>query len=421
MADRESSLSSSGNNAVYFKSQLGNPENSGFLELDERWRLYAGKGEDPYFYGPSLPGNSPVFYGRTQTLYQIYSMLQRPTNPACVSLLGERRFGKTSLLNQIYEKLSTVEGLITLYGDAQGWPQCTQEDFFKGVFQAICRVLPPSNHSMNKVVDYLGLREFIQTHASAYRFVLIIDEFEEMAGNENLDATFFSYLRHLGNTHDYRLGYLISSRMSLRDLLTKVEKKASAFDNIFLPPHILGLLTYREAERLIQEPLEKTLNGRSMKNPHTILQRIGEHPAMIQMTMSIFWENWNNKESISTDDVKRIEHGLRTHFKSLLSHRSVTEKKILIKLAAMKMVKRNAEYENLQQRGLISPKGHLFSMGFREQVLRNLPKGKKLEQILGEVNMDTERELNIFESLPNWMELANKVHKAFLSDKSVPA
>lgn len=85
-----------------FKAQLGRSENPGLLNQEGRLALIQ-PGRNPYVTGTALPGNSPVFFGRVQILHEILSVLRRPNKPGCVSLLGERRIGKSSLLNQIYQ------------------------------------------------------------------------------------------------------------------------------------------------------------------------------------------------------------------------------------------------------------------------------------------------------------------------------
>ena len=57
-----------------FKGQLGDASQPGLSTPEQRLsRLIVG--HNPYVTGPSLPGNSPVFFGREQALGEILGTL----------------------------------------------------------------------------------------------------------------------------------------------------------------------------------------------------------------------------------------------------------------------------------------------------------------------------------------------------------
>ncbi len=198
-----------------FKAQLGRSENLGLLNQEARLAQIR-PGRNPYLTGTALPGNSPVFFGRVQILREILSVLRRPDKPGCVSLLGERRIGKSSLLNQIYQALGQEPSLVSIHATAQNWNQTSQQNFFVQLQQAIARAIGYTIH--DQAQDYPGFRDFILALAKNhdYQFVLILDEFEVMASNPNFNADFFRNMRALGNEPEYRFGYLVSSRRPLK-------------------------------------------------------------------------------------------------------------------------------------------------------------------------------------------------------------
>ncbi len=375
---------------VRFDSQLGNPEKLGFLVHEKRWnQYYKKKGENPFYEAP-LQGNSPVFYGRADILRKICNNLQR-SQARFITLVGEKGFGKTSLLNQVYTKLSTAKGLITLYGRAKNWQNYTQQAFFKSIFHAICNTLPAQYHNKKEVVDFPYFQKFIREQALNYRFVVIVDDVEDMVErNKDIDAAFFSLLRSIANDSGFRLTYLFSSRLALDDLLSKEKiKNSSLFSLIFSSPYVLGLLTDDEAKRLIQEPLEKSLDIPAKElRVSSLLRDIGRHPAMIQMVMSISWENWNNSNDTPPDDYRRIEYDMEKYFKNLLDQRTKKELKVLKKLTEGK-IKRNTEYADLSWRGLITSEGYLFSKQFYKYTQGK--KGKSIKKTLDEINADIKR------------------------------
>jgi len=62
----------------------------------------------------ALPGNSPMFYGRVDELYSILGFLRHPDQSGNVSVVGERRIGKSSLLNQVCQALTVDANVITI-------------------------------------------------------------------------------------------------------------------------------------------------------------------------------------------------------------------------------------------------------------------------------------------------------------------
>ena len=86
--------------SINLTAQLGNSQTPGMLSKEQRLTQIQ-PGQNPYICGASLPGNSAVFYGRGYELGGTISVLDNPHKPGNVSILGERRIGKSSLLNQV--------------------------------------------------------------------------------------------------------------------------------------------------------------------------------------------------------------------------------------------------------------------------------------------------------------------------------
>ncbi|RKZ79849.1 MAG: hypothetical protein DRR19_24440 [Candidatus Parabeggiatoa sp. nov. 1] len=177
-----------------FTAQLGNPQNPGLLPKEQRLAQIK-PGQNPYICGAALQGNSAVFYGRGRELGGTLSVLRNPEKPGDVSILGERRIGKSSLLNQIYQALAAEPNIVAIYTTMPNWSIDSQATFFTQLHQAICNAL---KIQPNAVDNYASFR------AKGYRFVLMIDEFEKMTGNEYFDTQFFSNLRTLSNNGDYK-------------------------------------------------------------------------------------------------------------------------------------------------------------------------------------------------------------------------
>lgn len=111
-----------------FTAHLGNPANPGLKTLEQRLAQIR-PGENPYHSATALPADSPVFFGRRQEIHEICAELKK-SKPAHVSLMGERRMGKSSLLNQVIKALEKTDKLITITGNAQHWNQAGQPGAF---------------------------------------------------------------------------------------------------------------------------------------------------------------------------------------------------------------------------------------------------------------------------------------------------
>jgi len=97
-----------------FKAQLGRADHPGLASQTERLaRIVPGR--NPYVTGHSLPPDSPVFFGWERELAETLGVLRRPDKPGSVSVLGERRFGKSSFLNQVWQALAAEPDLVCIH------------------------------------------------------------------------------------------------------------------------------------------------------------------------------------------------------------------------------------------------------------------------------------------------------------------
>ncbi len=398
-----------------FKAQLGDGRRCGFLPLEQRLDSLQ-EGVNPYVPGTSLPGNSPLFFGRDMVLGQLLALYRRPGKPACVSLLGERRIGKSSLLNQLCQSLGAVPQLVTLYASAQNWNTGSRQNFYRQLHGALRSALPELPEA--PVEDYAALRDLIASLVPKYRFLLIIDEFEEMAGNPHFDGVFFSNLRALGDGADYHFGFLLASRRPLKELCHRYEIAASKFWNIFGTRKVLGLLEEGEAEGLVRLPVARTLPDLVGAEAEKLWrERIrpltGCHPAFIQMAALEFWDGLaGGFES----DAAQLELGLREHLLDLWYKRSPGECELLIKAAAGVALPAGHELTVLVVRGLLTGDGQPFSELFRQVIKESLPEGQGLDEAVEAVealDKGLDKAGKFMAHLERFASLAGKVYKAF--------
>jgi len=398
-----------------FTARLGQPGHPGFLDAQSRLaRLRPGV--NPYVTGTALPGNSPVFAGRKAALHQILSVLRAPAKPGCVSLLGERRIGKSSLLNQVYEALGKEPGLVAIHATAQNWNQNSQKQFYTGLHRAVAEALGLAD--LAAVADYPGLRNFIDglVREHNHRLVLILDEFESLAGNPNFDTDFFYNLRTLGERPEYRFGFLLSSRRPLKELCRDHDKiEASGFWNIFGTRPVLGLLGEQEAEWLAVEPFAAALGADKRAAAETFwrndAQRLtGRHPALIQMAMSSYCNAVDGEYPL---DALEIPMTLRDYLEDFWYGRGKEELAVLLRCAAGRIPEQPGYvFADLVQRGLITPVGEPFCGFFRQVISESLPKGKTLVQAAEDFEKGAERLAKLFEQMVKVAEAGGKIYTA---------
>ena len=400
-----------------FKAQLGRSDSPGFLPLTERLKSIL-PGQNPYVTGLPLPANSPLFFGHVQTLYEILSVLRRPDKPGCVSLLGERRIGKSSLLNQLYQALAREPGLVSIHATAQDWDQSSQKHFYTHLQRAISAAAGQAVPS--EATDYPSFCDFVHSLARDYRFMLIIDEFEEMAGNPNFDGDFFSNLCALASRPEYRFGYLVSSLRPLKELCRTHDIASSSFWNIFGSRHVLGLLSESGAQALVVEPLRRSLPSKRPPDwvyfwKNAIEPLTGRHPAFIQMGAAAYWNALGGE--YRGDRLLHITMGMRDYLKDLWDMRSQEERDILIRAAAGNKVPRGPVPDDLIQRGLLTPDGKPFSRLFGEVIADCLPKGKSLQEALEDLEKGAGLAAKLFKPILDLAEMAGKLRRAFKNPK----
>ncbi len=88
---------------------------------------------NPYRERKMIPIESDMFFGREKEMQKIEEMLSGD-RPQCVSIVGERRIGKSSLANRVFHKIkndktpepftSIVMGLMTIAKQRTGFFNC---------------------------------------------------------------------------------------------------------------------------------------------------------------------------------------------------------------------------------------------------------------------------------------------------------
>lgn len=248
------------------------------------------------------------FYGRRLEVSRIYSRIGAP-NPQSVSIVGDRRIGKSSLLNFIYHEdnrnkhLGDPENYVFVLMDLQEEPNDTVPDLIGSL---LGRVSETPGHSVSPVgTGYDALKRLArELQREGRKLIIILDEFELVTQNEAFDSAFYAFLRGLASNYD--IAFVTSSVRDLQEMCRVKAIANSPFFNIFSKIH-LGPLHKPEAMELIGEPSSEAGYPLS-EHVDAILSMSGLLPIFIQMACSAFFEYIQTGEKVtSEDDIGQVE------------------------------------------------------------------------------------------------------------------
>jgi len=267
----------------------------------------AGGNSNPFFHrGPIR--QREYFCGRADDIGQSLSLLRNGQN---VSLVGQRRIGKTSLLFHITDPVVfEAHGLhrgehLFVYLDGTELGHLSPDEVLGFLLDQLAATLSAARGSIElgrappDGLSYRAFREAIlKVTESGLKPIYLFDEFESLAGNPYLGPRFFSGLRALSSQFD--LSFVTASHESLLRLTyANAETLSSPFFNTFANLH-LGLYTASEARRLVEIlATHAGLDLPSQTIDH-ILELAGPHPMLLQVAAFHAVELWG-EEGWQTD------------------------------------------------------------------------------------------------------------------------
>lgn len=273
-----------------------------------------------------------MFFGRIDVLRHIYSEIR---DRQCLSLVGSRRIGKSSVLG-----LLSIPGLQKRLGydlahclfafiDLEERIQETVEDFLGYVMkqlviqsQAKISLKPPQTNDAHTFRNFLD-----EIRSKGCHPVLLLDEFDSITTNPRFDYSFFSFLRAQANAGN--VSYITASKEPL-DKVCHKDIHGSPFFNIF-STHELTTLTRQEAVELITQPSQRAGKPFADAEVEWILKLAGRHPFFIHRTCYYLFEHKISDESAL--DLKHVSQQvyeqLHPHFKYTWENMDGRQKELL--------------------------------------------------------------------------------------------
>lgn len=319
---------------------------------------------NPFIVGPVIR-NSNHFYGRQNELNFISGRLGAIASQS-VSIVGERRIGKSSLiwhvLNQAHLLFPTDHQYVFIYLDLSGAASSNNKALMSSLRREFFRKqLPswPESEDGNLASMCYAFEQF--ERYKDLRVVICFDEFEYVNAHPEEFDGLLETLRaeaQLG-----RITIITASHTPLATLCAQGRIETSPFYNIFTEL-VVGLLTEGSWEELIRSNFAKNDIYLTSKDEAFIFDCGGLHPFFAQMAASLLWEE--KLKSITVDHTALeavFMSQAEPHFQHIWRHCSNLDRKVL------KSQLDNQSVQNkFLKRGLLIRPQKLFSKKFTQFV-----------------------------------------------------
>ncbi|MCB0274369.1 MAG: protein kinase, partial [Calditrichaeota bacterium] len=354
------------------------------LNLPEEEETPAEEGvKNPYMNRVKIK-NIREFYGRESEIIKIYARLGA-SRPQSISVVGERRIGKSSLLNFIAhprsrrQYLKDPEKYLFVFVDFQEHRRLDIPGFFKAIYQSLKNEFR-GKLRLSAAPDYEGFKSVVMgLEQQDYKLILVFDEFESVTKNTNFDMEFYSFCRSIAN--NYNVAYLVASGRNLQTLCHSQEIADSPFFNIF-SNLTLGQFSHQEAVNLITDPAAQ--RGITM-NAHFdfVVDIAGYYPLFIQIACAALFDSLQSGESLDYEVIgDEFLDEARGHFQQIWERSDSEKQDILLRLSQGGDIPRAQAYlvRELVKEGYVKRQRRepeVFSSLFAEFIIQQNQRRKK--------------------------------------------
>jgi serine/threonine-protein kinase len=237
------------------------------------------------------------FFGRSREISKVFSRIGA-SRPQSISVVGERRIGKSSLLYYINHPevrarfLDRPESYAFVFIDLQQKRRLSLTEFFKELFALVAKEI--DDESVTRLdPGFDSVRAVLERfRRDGRKLVVLFDEFDAITTNRAFDLEFYSFLRSVANNYD--VAYVTSSARDLQDLCHTQLIADSPFFNIFTNV-FLRAFSRREAIELITRPSAEAglpLEGYARR----IMEIGGYFPYFLQIACSAYFDHLSEND-----------------------------------------------------------------------------------------------------------------------------
>jgi len=268
------------------------------------------------------------FIGRKSLAAKIYSRIGAG-RPQSVSIVGDLKIGKTSLLNYLAAPQTMKEFLdkpasyifITISISDN---KITTLDQFVNILQQ--EVSQKSNIPIDESIShYDWFKKVAETLTHEHRkMIIFLDDFNIITQNENFPLEFFSFLRSMAN--NYNVAYVTTSYHDLQKLCVSKDVEESPFFNIFTNMTLRAI-----SEENIKKLIDIYCPGISKEKSDILIKYAGRFPYQLKVACTTLKKMAKNvtendfEESFS----KNFYNDIKDYFELLVSRFDIEHQKIL--------------------------------------------------------------------------------------------
>ncbi len=368
------------------------------------------------------------FVGREELVQGIVDAMVRLQN---VSLHGERRTGKTSLLLFLSHPDSPAElpgNHIPVYFDFQSFTNAGVSDVGQALAEAIAeqikRRCPEQQDDAEEFLDIIkgffvpskeavlfgtGFgRALAFLDEADFRIHFLFDEFDQTSRNPNLGDSFYDALRAL-STRAGNISYVIATRTGLAALQPVYDKVSSPFFNIFTT-RTLTPFTEDEVHRMIfdyfvRAEVDFSLAEKLCAESEFLFEVTGYHPFFVQvlcyhLCQRLDKADWPGGQA-QEEALQAVEKDSEQHFEFYWKYSSKPEQELIEKLTNSQSINwEDSKHvvESLRDRCLVvqAVSGYqLFSSVFAKWAERQLYSLSQQHEIYSKLNKLDQVVLNV--------------------------
>ena len=232
-------------------------------------------------------GTTAPSFERGELRHRLKALWQQPGGKPAVLLTGQRRIGKTSLLNKVQRDGLDDCGLWPVKLDLQGCNTALGmwQDLAKGMAAWLCTPAPV----LREADPFADFKTFLLDQGASLgqrRFLLMLDEAERIWTRIDGDAP--DNLRHLMQGHEYPVLLLFCGTYALKHL---GEQYDSALFNT-THPSVLGYMSESESREVLEKPARDILEYDPAALEEAYRLTCGQ-PFLLQMLGSVIIERFD--------------------------------------------------------------------------------------------------------------------------------
>lgn len=270
------------------------------------------------------------FFNRTDLVYALFDQLFS-ISPSCISIVGQRKIGKTSLLRhmmqpEIIQKFGySPDNYSFVYIDCQLHQHRLRsaDDFLSVMLEAYRQSATTQKSIVPQMIGEMDAKfeTWIEIHKKLAKenlfLIFIFDEFDKVIGRETLhNDDLFGRLRALQQGQYVprpHLAYVSSTQKTLPELFRQAwvdfnvheiyKRSGSEFYNIMFP-HVVDLFLEEETMELITKPSSEAGVNFSNEEIESIIEFGGNFPFFIQRAC-FYYFNMHLGHRLDKDSIRR--------------------------------------------------------------------------------------------------------------------